>query len=116
MSVHNMLDWCLRRLEEGVGFPAPGVTDTSEQLLETWESDPGTLKEQPVVLIVTNLSSPRFLKFWGIFHSFFETEFCWSRTCNLLPSAFSVLGLRQMPPCLAPMTAVVLKLKATDLM
>lgn len=62
MSVHHMLGWCLRRPEEGVGSPGPGVTDTSEQLLESWESDPGTLKEQPVVLSVSNLSSPRFLK------------------------------------------------------
>lgn len=51
---------CLRKPEEGVGSPGTGVTDSSEQPLGSWASDPGTLEEQPV----SNLSSPRseFLK------------------------------------------------------
>ena len=40
----------LQRPEEGTGFPRTGVTNGCEPPRGYWESNPGPLEEQPVLL------------------------------------------------------------------
>ena len=58
MSVHRVLPGALRRPEEGVGSPGTGITDGCEPPCGCWESNPGPLEEQPVLLPTADLSSP----------------------------------------------------------
>lgn len=46
---HHMCAWCLRRLEESIGSPRPGVTDSCVPPNECWEPTPDLLQEQPTL-------------------------------------------------------------------
>jgi hypothetical protein len=54
MLVHHVHACCLRRPEEAVRSPETGGADGCEPLYGSWESNLGSLKEQPE-LITTNL-------------------------------------------------------------
>jgi hypothetical protein len=54
MSVHCVCAWCLQRTKE-VGSPRTGIRNGCEPPCGYWESNQGTLKEQPLTLTV-NLS------------------------------------------------------------
>lgn len=49
-SVNHLHARFLQRLEEDVGSPGTRVTDDCEPLCRFWESNPGTLEGQPVLL------------------------------------------------------------------
>lgn len=46
MSVHTLCVCCLWKSEEGAAAPGTGATDSCGR----WESNPGALQDQPVLL------------------------------------------------------------------
>lgn len=49
MSVH-LCAWCLRRPEEGIGFPGTGVTNGCKLLCGCWDSTLDALEKRPELL------------------------------------------------------------------
>lgn len=62
-SVHHLLAWCPRRPEESIGSPGPGGFRQLWAWWEWGESNQGPRGEQPVLLMLKQLSSPISLKF-----------------------------------------------------
>lgn len=48
---------CLLGLEEGIGSPSNGVTDSRESPCGCWEPNLGSLEEQPVLIELSYLSA-----------------------------------------------------------
>ena len=49
---------CQAPIEEGVGFPRTGATDSCELPYGLWELNPGPLEKQSVLLTAEHLPSP----------------------------------------------------------
>lgn len=49
MCVHSVHAWCPLRSDEDARAPETGVTDGYEVSRGFWESNPGLLREQPVL-------------------------------------------------------------------
>lgn len=50
VSVHHLLAWCPWSQDEHVGYPGTILTEDCRLTCGYWESNPGPLKEQPVIL------------------------------------------------------------------
>lgn len=57
MSVSHIRPWCLCRPEEGIGPLGTGILDSRDLPWGCWESNPGPLEEQTILLIIES-SSP----------------------------------------------------------
>jgi hypothetical protein len=55
ICLHYVCAWCPWRPEEGVRFSESGVTDSSQPLCGCWDSNPGSLEDQLVLLITVSL-------------------------------------------------------------
>lgn len=62
--VRTMCVPCTCRDQRGYQIPWAGVTDVCELLCGCWESNPGHLKEHPVLLTAKTLFSPKHNFFW----------------------------------------------------
>lgn len=58
MYAYHTRAWCPQRPGEGFRFPGIGVTDACELLCGCWETNPGTLQEQKVLLTTISASCP----------------------------------------------------------
>lgn len=60
MSVHTLCVCCLWKSEEGAAAPGTGATDSCGR----WESNPGALQDQPVLLTTETVLQPLYLSFF----------------------------------------------------
>ena len=64
-SVHHVSIWFSEQPEEGTESPETGATNGCELPRGCWESNPGPLEEQPVLLTIEQSPQPSLTYFWG---------------------------------------------------